>query len=76
MTDIPKAVLKEAKDLVSKFGAHFGYLGKYKGQDGYIFHFPEDQDTGFPFIYLYDRDTDNAFEITDFEALELLDKFE
>lgn len=52
--NIPEQVKNEARLLIEQYGDSFEYLGKFEGQDAYVFKFPEDSDTGYPFIYLYD----------------------
>ena len=71
---IPKPVMKEAGELVAQYGEHFELKGKYKKYDVYMFVFPENTETGFPFIYLYDPSANRAYEMTGFEALEILSR--
>lgn len=70
---VPEQIKKAAKSLIDLYGDAFDYLGKYKGKDAFLFRFPEDSNTGFPFIYLFN--SDKVTEITGFEALEILDSF-
>ena len=70
--NIPEAVKKEAKDLIDCYGESIEYLGKYQEEETYKFVFPENLETGFPFIYLYDKATDQAMTITGFKALDIL----
>lgn len=70
---VPEQIKKAAKSLIDLYGDAFDYLGKYKGKDAFVFRFPEDSNTGFPFIYLFK--SDKVTEITGFEALEILDSF-
>jgi hypothetical protein len=69
---IPKSVINEAKELIAQYGENIKYRGKYKKYDVYKFVFPDDTETGFPFIYLYSSTTNKAFEITGFDALDIL----
>ena len=71
---IPQAVITEAQGLIDQYGCHLDYLGKYEDRDAYLFVFPDDEETGFPFVYLYDSKSDFATEITGFEALNLVDQ--
>nr|DAN35581.1 MAG TPA: hypothetical protein [Caudoviricetes sp.] len=70
---IPKSVLKAAGELVDMYGSSFKYLGKDEGRDVYMFKFPEDEDTGFPFVYLCNGE--NVMELTGFEALDTIRLF-
>ena len=51
----PPEVLKTAKGLVDMYGPHFVLLGERDGQQVYMFQFPDDSTTGFPFVYLYEK---------------------
>jgi hypothetical protein len=69
--DIPIAVLNTAKELIDMYGVNFDYLGRYKDADTYVYRFPEDSDTGFPFVYLL---KDNSVtEVTGPIALHIID---
>lgn len=70
---IPEAVKTAAKPLIDRYGLSVDYLGEYKGGQAYIYQFPEDSDTGFPFVYLYKGDT--VKEITGFDALDIVNLF-
>ena len=70
----PPEVLKAAKGLVNMFGPHFVLLGERDGQEVYMFQFPEDSTTGFPFVYLYEKGKP-ALEVTGFEAVDIIDSF-
>ncbi len=70
----PQAVISEAQGLIDQYGCHFEFLGKFENRDAYLFVFQDDEEIGFPFVYLYDSQTGVATEITGFEALDLLDK--
>lgn len=74
MMDIPKVVIDKADCLVDSYGCHFKHLGLRMGKEMYQFVFPENERTGFPFLYLYDKYTDTAEEITGIKALKLLQK--
>ena len=70
---IPKAVIEEAHELIEGFGEHFRYLGKITdGRDVYSFMFPDNQETGFPFIFLYDGHI--ASPISGYKALRIISK--
>lgn len=67
---VPEQIKNAAKSLIDLYGDTFDYLGKYKGKGAFLFRFPENSNTGFPFIYLIKGD--KVTEITGFEALEIL----
>ena len=66
MKQIPQIVKDAAKDLIKAYGGKIDFLGKYEGADAYMFHFPNDSCTGFPFVYIH-KDG-KVTEITGFEA--------
>ena len=53
--NIPEQVKNEARVLIEQYGDTFEYLGIYEGQEAYVFKFPGDSCTGYPFVYLYWR---------------------
>lgn len=73
MKQIPQIVKDAAKDLIKIYGDNIDFLGKYEGADAYIYHFPDDTSTGFPFVYIHKDD--KVTEITGFEALDILRLF-
>ena len=72
--EVPIEVHEAARDLIELYGFHFMYLGKYEGYDAFLFMFPEDTVTGFPFVYLYEQ-SQPVVEITGFEALHIINHF-
>lgn len=52
MKNIPQIVKDAARDLIKMYGDAIDYLGKYEGADAYMYHFPDDSCTGYPFVYL------------------------
>lgn len=69
--NIPEQVKNEARALIEQYGDTFEYLGIYEGQEAYVFKFPEDSCTGYPFVYLYDDK--EATEITGPLSLDVID---
>ena len=65
--NIPEQVKKAAGSLVDMYGLSFDYLGKYQDKDAFQFRFPDDTDTGFPVVFLFDGAS--VTEVTGFEAL-------
>ena len=70
---VPEQIKTAAKGLVDMFGSHFKYLGKHSGADFYMFKFPDDSLTGFPFVYQYENG--EVLTITGFAALDIIDLF-
>lgn len=73
MKQTPQIVKDAASYLIELYGDNFDYLGKHEGADAYMFKFPEDADTGFPFVYIH-KDG-KVTEITGFEALDIVRLF-
>ena len=71
MVKIPQIVKDAAKDLIEIYGDKFDYLGKYEGADAYVYKFPDEACTGFPFVYLVKDD--KVVVISEFLALDILD---
>lgn len=71
--NIPEQVKKAAESHVEMYGLSFNYLGKHQGKDAFQFHFPDDANTGFPFVYLFDGTS--VTEVTGFEALDITGLF-
>lgn len=71
--EIPQSVKNEAKFYISQFGENIEYLGKYKGQDAYFYHLPDDLDIGFPEVYLYSNGSTTVYSA--FDALNIIDSF-
>lgn len=72
INNVPKSILNAAS--VSKYyGNNFRYLGQYKGRSAWQYVFPENIDTGYPFVYLYADG--HAEEITGTNALHIIESF-
>ena len=72
---IPEQVINKAQGLIDLYGEDFEYMGVYNGKKAYLFCFPDDKETGFPFVYLFDATSDSVEEITGFKALDIIGKF-
>jgi len=70
--NIPQSVIDEAQDLIQLYGNTLIYRGVYNDCDIYQFVFPENMETGFPFIYLHDVEADQVLEISGSRALKML----
>ncbi len=62
-----------AKGLTDMYGSNFAYLGQYDGRAVWQYCFPEDTDTGYPFVYLYGDG--QVEEVTGRQALRLISRF-
>ncbi len=71
--EIPSKVKQAAQSLVEMYGDHIEHLGQYQGAEAFYYHFPDDIDAGFPFIYLLKGE--NLREVTGPDALRLLRRF-
>ena len=69
MTHIPEQVKRAAAELIEIYGESIDYIGIYKGKQVYLYRFPEDVETGFPFYFLYDGKSVDV--VSGFEALDL-----
>ena len=73
---IPEGVIKEAKDFVNLYGNTLKHIGKYNGYDVYRFGFPENTETGFPFLYLHNLSRDEVTRISGFDALDIINSIQ
>ena len=69
MTHIPAQVRIAAAQLIESYGDSIEYIGIYKGKQVYLYRFPKDVETGFPFYFLYDGKSVDV--VSGFEALDL-----
>lgn len=72
---IPQAVLDKAKELIEYYGENFESLGVHQGKQVYKFVFPLGERTGFPYVYLYDEQTNEVEKITGINAIVFLNSF-
>lgn len=70
---IPQKVV-EASRLPNDEIKHIRHLGKYKGKDAYVYSIPN-AETGFPFIYLFEKSSGIVNEVTGFDGLRILGLF-
>ena len=70
--DIPQSVIKEAQSLIDRYGQCIEFIGEKNDLDYFVFRFPENSMTGFPFVYVYNSEFDDTMEITGFDALDLI----
>lgn len=72
---IPQQVIDEAQKLIDRYGSNLVFLGNSNGLEYYVFRFPKDSITGFPFVYVYHPQLKKVTEMTGFDALDILGKF-
>lgn len=51
---IPEQILHAAQELTARYGNQLVFRGCYNDYSVYQFCFPNDLDTGFPILYLFD----------------------
>ena len=71
-TEIPIKVQSEAQHLINRYGQNFDYIGNFNGHEYYIYKFPEETITGFPFVYVYNSETEEVLEISGSRALDII----
>ena len=71
MKNIPDIVKKAAAELIEAYGDSIVYIGEYSGCEAYLFQFPEDISTGFPFVYLLGDN--KVTEVSGGIALDIID---
>ena len=71
MKNIPAQVKKAAAELIEVYGDSIVYIGEYSGSEVYLFQFPEDSSTGFPFVYLLGDN--KVTEVSGGIALDIID---
>lgn len=71
--EIPAKVREAARDLIERYGDRLVYLGEYHGAQAYYYRFPDDLDTGFPFVYLLKGES--VSNINGFDALDIIRLF-
>lgn len=70
MKNIPTQVTKAAAELIEAYGDSIAYIGEYDGHDVYVYEFPKDSSTGYPFVYLFKDGV--ATEISEDIALHII----
>lgn len=70
--EIPQAVKRQARNLIEQYGFKADYIGECDGQQVFQFKLPNDQENGFPIVYLYNPNSDSVLEVSGMRALEIL----
>ena len=71
---IPMPIIEAANALIERYGQNIGYIGRFQGDEVYVFAFPEEVEIGFPFIYIYKGFSEKVIEITGARALDIIAK--
>lgn len=71
-SDIPQAVLHEASWLIEEYGCAFTKIGQYDGKIVYLYCFPDNTETGYPVVYLYDEMNMISLQVTGENALDII----
>lgn len=71
---IPQVIINAAQELVAMYGNNLKYMGQCNKMDVYKFQFPDNTETGFPVLYLYDNSNDEILEISGFESFRILNE--
>lgn len=71
-TEIPIKVQSEAQHLINRYGQNLDYIGNFNEYEYYIYKFPEETITGFPFVYAYNSETEEVMEISGSRALDII----
>ena len=66
--DIPDVI----KDVAKPLGDNIQYIGEYEQKEAYMFFFPENTETGFPIVYLFDKNTNIVEGKTGYEASDII----
>ena len=69
---IPSAVTQAASFLIEEYGDNVVFIGKKDNLDVYMYKFPEDALTGFPFVYLYDALSGQVTTVNGFASLDII----
>ena len=69
--NVPEQIRTAARGLIEQYGESFDYLGDFEGQKAYLFKFPDDSCTGYPFVFLLKGG--KVSEITGPESFNIID---
>ncbi len=70
---VPEQVKNAARNLINQYGDSFEHLGSYEGADYFVYKFPDDFTTGFPFVYQFNHGS--VLEIAGPKALSIIELF-
>lgn len=70
---IPEVVINQAQNLIDQYGNRIAYLGDADGLHVFQFELPNEQENGFPIVYLFDSTTDNVEVVEGMRVFEILE---
>jgi len=70
--EIPQKVIQQAKNLIDQYGMKIEYLGKSRDEMVFMFKFPENEDIGFPIVYIYKEKIDRVQTVSGLKALKII----
>lgn len=73
--NVPELVILEAQKQIAITGGSLTYLGENEGMGYYALVFPEDEDNGFPCVYIYNLSNETIIKTTGFQALDIINSF-
>ena len=71
---VPQEVIQAASFYVESFGPNFRHLGRKGPKEVFLFAFPNEQQVGLPFVYLYEEGKPVQV-LTDQEAADVIASF-
>ena len=71
--NIPTEVKEAAQGLIAMYGLHIQHLGQSDGFDFYMFKFPDEEESGYPYVYQYKEG--EVLTIEGYAALETIRLF-
>lgn len=69
--DVPSEVLESAAFFVEWLGNHFQYLGRYEGNEVFMYKFPPTMFIGYPQMFLLNPETRIVTNVTGTDALKV-----
>ncbi len=73
--EIPSIIIKQAHELIEQYGMRIAYIGELENRKVFKFIFPDNQETGFPIVYLYDSISDSVDIVSGPQAFRVLSRF-
>lgn len=73
--ETPHQVIQAAAQYIEMFGRDFKYLGEYKGRGVWQFVLPEEQELGFPVVFLFKEGDTRAEMKTGPQVLQFIASF-
>lgn len=74
--EIPPKVISKAKNLIDQYGMRIEFVGKLNEKEVYKFNLPDNEETGFPIVYLYDKKNDTVETVSGTKSFSILSSLE